>query len=279
MIITFLSGGLGNQLFQYAIGRRMSIEKKQSLFLDVASFDADYLSRKYALSFLNINAKPVTGKYFRKLITPGTKLNKLAKSSFILQEMHETDFSFHQQALQTSRPITYYKGYWQTWKYFEDIRPTLLEEFRPREIPKYPEWINNENVVAVGVRRTDYLVDTKYGFIGLKYYERAFELMKKKLANPLFIIFSDDITWCKENFGNEHMIFFEDPEWSKDYLKVHLMSQCKHNIVSNSTFYWWGAWLNTNPGQIVVRPTRPFNEMRMLYQYHYPDNWQVVDND
>ncbi|MEO5892037.1 MAG: alpha-1,2-fucosyltransferase, partial [Ferruginibacter sp.] len=170
-------------------------------------------------------------------------------------------------------------GYWQSANYFNDIRETLLNEFTPRHLPAFPHWITIDNTVAVHVRRADYLAEHRYGFLGINYYEDAIAMMKEKIADPLFVFFSDDIAWCKANFNNKDVIFFEDDKWDKDYLQLHLISKCNHQIIANSSFSWWGAWLNTNPGKIVIRPATPFNDERLLYESHYPDEWVAIKNN
>jgi hypothetical protein len=101
-------------------------------------------------------------------------------------------------------------------------------------------------------------------------------IIKNKLAKPVFIFFSDDIEWCKQFFTESNVIFCEEKEWMPDYLSLWLISKCRHQIIANSSFSWWGAWLNVNPDKIVIRPADPFKEKSLLYESHYPNDWQTV---
>jgi hypothetical protein len=270
-------GGLGNQLFQYASARGL-MKRNDLLLFDVSSYSKDYLSRHFSLGNYNIKGKLITNKIANKFFIPNTKFNKIADLLGQFRFIKEDSFFIHEQLSKKVKFLTAIHGYWQSALYFSNLRTELLEELTPKEIPVLPEWLNEKNTVAVGVRRTDYLVDTKYGFIGEKYYIEAFKLIKEKVKNPFFIIFTDDLPWCKSFFKNESFIFCEENEWSKDYLKIYLMSKCSHQIISNSSFYWWGAWLNTGLDKIVIRPAHPFNDMSLLYESHYPEDWLVVNN-
>lgn len=270
------AGGLGNQLFQYATCRSLCIRNKiPFLYFDTSLYDNDYLGRKFGIQYFNIKGQVLKSKFAVKVFMKNTRVNNLFCFLSIYKNISEENFLLHNLSGKTS-VLTSVSGYWQSPAYFENIRSILLKELVPLKCPAFPHWIDEANTVAIGVRRTDYLVDTKYGFIGTRYYEDAFEVIVKKIKDPLFIIFSDDIEWCKENFKNRRIIFFEESNWSKDYLKVFLMSKCKHQIISNSSFYWWGAWLNTNPHKVVIRPSRPFNDMSLLYESHYPPEWIAI---
>lgn len=265
-------------MFQYATARSLSEKGNNApLFFDVKSYESDYLARQFSLVNFNVSGSVLNNKWLEKFFTPHTKLNRLISSMGLFSHIQESDFTLHNIENKATL-FTLLEGYWQSPKYFEDIRNILIKDFTPKHIPALPIWLKQENTVAVGVRRTDYLVDKKYGFIGLPYYEEAFQLVKSKVDDPLFIIFSDDIEWCKENFKNESCLFFKDENWSKDFSKVYLMSKCRHQIISNSSFYWWAAWLNTNIDKLIIRPSHPFNDMNLLYENHFPEEWVVLDN-
>ena len=136
--------------------------------------------------------------------------------------------------------------------------------------------MRNSNTVAVHVRRTDYLKDDRYGFLGEDYYRNALNIIKQKLSNPTIIFFSDDMLWCKKVFENDSIFFCEDPVWKDDFLQLYLMSKCKHQVISNSSFSWWGAWLNQNVNKIVIRPVRPFRDVSLYYENHYPTDWIAI---
>jgi hypothetical protein len=99
------------------------------------------------------------------------------------------------------------------------------------------------------------------------------------LSNPLFVFFSDDIPWCRQTFPRDRTVFCENPPWDKDFLQLYLMSKCGHQIIANSSFSWWGAWLNRNPGKIILRPQTPFVDTSLFHKpYYYPEEWIPVNN-
>ena len=160
----------------------------------------------------------------------------------------------------------YLEGYWQSEKYFERIKDVIKNEF---VFEKFSEekniFASNKiyatNSVAIHVRRGDYVKNPLYSDIcTLDYYKRAIKYITQHIDNPFFYIFSDDIHWCIENFNDLNQIEFID--WNngkQSYRDMQLMSLCKHNIIANSTFSWWGAWLNKNPSKIVIAPKKILN--------------------
>jgi len=174
--------------------------------------------------------------------------------------------------------LTSISGFWQSEYYFKDIRPTLLKELTPIDIPAFPEWLNRKNTVAVHIRRADYLVENGFGALSEAYYHRAMVVLRQKIEDPVFIFFSDDIPWCRSRFSENGILFCDDAQWKEDYLQLFLMSKCRHQIIANSSFSWWGAWLNANPEKIVIRPEKPFLDESLLYESYYPADWVSVEN-
>lgn len=271
-------GGLGNQLFQYATARRLCLKKKiPFLLLGTESYTNDSLGRKFVLSSLSIIGSKIKIDFFKKIFKPKTKLNKIFTLLRLHKYIYEQGFVL-QTILEKKSLLLSLSGYWQSEHYFDDIRNILLKEFVPLDLPDYPNWINKKNLVAIHIRRQDYINEKRYGVLTSTYYEKGILLMKSLLETPEFIFFSDDIEWCKENFTDNKFIYCEDSNWEYDYLQLHLISKCKHQIVANSSFSWWGAWLNENPNKIVIRPTTPFIDQNLLYQSHYPANWLKIEN-
>lgn len=272
-------GGLGNQLFQYAMGRSLCIKFNiPYLILNSESYHQQSLGRTFALSNFQIIGTTIKNEQVKKMFRKRTKLNKIFTSFALHQNIEEKNFSLQDIQLKSSF-LTSVNGYWQSDYYFNDIRKVLLKEFTPLNLPSFPGWISGNNTVAVHVRRSDYLDEKRYGFLGIAYYEAAFALLRSKIDNPLFIFCSDDIEWCKATFNNESFLFCEEEEWGTDYLQLYLMSKCTHQIIANSSFSWWGAWLNTNDKRIVVRPAQPFKDKSLLYESHYPADWISIEND
>ena len=266
-----LNGGLGNQLFQYAFARALA-KQSDKMLLDISNYEIDYLGRQIGLNNLSVDVDIVRNKFVQKLFKSGTKLNRIVSAAGLFSIIKEEEFKLHNNLGGKRTFFTHIEGYWQCADYFESIRPLLLKQFVPLQKPVLPNFLNSR-LIAVHVRRTDYLTDNRYGFIGIDYYKQAMQFFRKKISNPKFLFISDDLSWCKEVFKGEDLLFLDNPEWSVDYLQLYLMSQCNHQIIANSSFSWWGAWLNTNPTKIIVRPLKPFQDSSLLYENYYPKTW------
>ena len=272
-------GGLGNQIFQYAAARNLCIQNNiPYLLLNTDSYIDQPLNRKFSLVNFYLKGTVVKSSFLKNIFKPQTKLNNAAKFLGLWKLIEEKDFTLHNINGQTGILISL-KGYWQSEYYFKDIRKLLQQELLPKETPALPGWTNLKNTVAIHVRRTDYLQEPRYGFVGIEYYHKAIETINTKISDPLFIFFSDDIGWCKENFTADNIFFFEEQLWQDDYLQLYLMSKCSHQIIANSSFSWWSAWLNNNKDKIIVRPLYPFKVKSLLYESHYPSEWIAIDNN
>lgn len=271
-----LAGGLGNQLFQYATARSLCIQHKiPFLLLNPESYRNESLGRRFSLGHLQVKGTVLQNDFLKKLFRPRTKLNRVFCKLGLIKSMDEQGFVLQKPLLPAGLFVTV-KGYWQSEWYFNSIRQELIQELRPRHLPVLPEWMQQENTVAVHVRRTDYLSEPRYGFIGEKYYLDAFAKVRSAIGDPRFIVFSDDMEWCKQHFAGPGIHFCEEPAWQQDFEQLYLISRCTHQVIANSSFSWWGAWLNTNPGKLVIRPAEPFIEKSLLYESHYPDNWIAI---
>jgi hypothetical protein len=242
-IIVRLSGGLGNQLFQYAHARALAKEKGLSLGIDT-SYYKNQSKRSYRMDNLKITAKTVC-----------------------LPEAIFHKFFY---------PSTYIVGEFQDEKNFLAIADIIENEFYIKEkLPEKQEAIVSEiqktNSVSVHIRRTDYLTKQhRFVVLGQKYYEEAMKIISEKVAEPRFFFFSDDIEWVKKNIKHpDNSVFLKN----KDFEDMHLMSLCKHNITANSTFSWWAAWLNKNQNKIVITPQRWFSDNTSIA---IPETWQKI---
>lgn len=275
MIITHVIGGLGNQMFQYAIGRAVSISKNVPLMLDTRDFEGYSLHNGFELDrIFNINAplaangdlhdvlkwrafKPVKRLLIRKPFL------KLRGSHFIL----EPQLTYWPQITLVPDPC-YLMGYWQTEKYFKSIANTIRQDFsykaplsgRNEEIATR---IRNSNAVSLHVRRGDIAANPAvlavHGLCSLEYYRQAVEYVAARVDRPEFFIFSDDAPWVRENLAITHPCNYVDNNKGSDsYIDMRLMSLCRHHIIANSSFSWWGAWLNPREDKIVVAPERWF---------------------
>ena len=162
----------------------------------------------------------------------------------------------------------YLCGYWQSEKYFKDIREVILKEFTfpiqaVKSNVKLTDQMKLENSVSIHVRRSDYLTEQNlkvYGNICTeKYYSNAINYIEGIIDNPHYYVFTDDLQWAKEYFKGDNYTIVSENRGKDSYIDMYLMSQCKHNIIANSSFSWWGAWLNQNPDKKVLAPKKWFH--------------------
>lgn len=280
MIVVKIMGGIGNQMFQYALGRHLSIKNNTELRLDLSSFD-DMDHRPFKLDKFNtkiLKAEENTIPYpvkSRKLNRYRIFLYKIFGSKLKLRS--EEQFHFDREVL-NYKNNNYLRGYWQSEKYFTDAKDRILEDFTfssPID-PKFNDvvdLISKCESVSLHIRRGDYLKNPFHKTLALDYYHNAIALIKKKTQNPVLFIFSDDIKWCKENMNlnlNHHFI-----SNNEDWEDLYLMTLCKHNIIANSTFSWWGAYLGINENKKVVAPKdwnsekRNYNTSDILLNHWY----------
>ncbi|MBE7170980.1 MAG: alpha-1,2-fucosyltransferase [Williamsia sp.] len=275
MIIVKLISGLGNQLFQYAIGRQLSIKRGVPLKLDTSFFQTQHL-RSYKLDHYNIQAEIASeeevASYLRRyksLHLADRIYRKLERQlpKQIRRYYKEGEWWGYEPQLLKAGGKVYLDGYWQHHRYFEHLYPQIREELtlKNRDASQAgkleAEIVQNNSAVSLHIRRGDYLSDkTTSDFMGvlpLDYYHRAISYLGQKLPDPSYYVFSDDLEWAKENLRTDgSMQFVEMPGGNKDYAELDLMSKCRHNIIANSSFSWWGAFLNPNPGKIVIAPNK-----------------------
>lgn len=276
MIIVKLSGGLGNQMFQYAFGRYLSelLDTELKLYIDEIYENGKATKRIYGLGAFNIKENFVTDKElkllriktnsFRNKIQRWTlKKIKFLNTSYVI----EKSFEFNQLKFKSGKDY-FLEGYWQSEKYFKSIENIIKEEFQLKyhneEIIELIGKIKlQEESVSIHIRRGDYVtnpITAKYhGVCDSSYYKKAISIFENKIKNPYFYVFSDDIDWAKKNLPVEINAAYISELNFKDYVELQLMSLCKHNIIANSSFSWWGAWLNSNMNKIVIAPNKWFN--------------------
>jgi hypothetical protein len=303
MITVKLQGGLGNQLFQYALGRRLQADGKDVVY-DIESGYAGQKLRIYNLGHYNVHVdiapqseieKGQKEEYKKKTYGFISKSMRFLKSKGILK----TDgvVSKISNRIKSKLPITYNIGYlphvlqmtdgyldgfWQSYKYLDPIRDILLKEISLKEPIEntYSETVKSilmTNSVALHVRRGDYVHDptTKqahYTF-GIEYYEKALPIIKEKVLSPTLFVFSDDIAWARENIKTDMPIVFVSKPAIKDYEELILMSLCKHDIIANSSFSFWAAWLNQNKSKVVIAPLRWDNAYEKEHADLIPPSW------
>jgi hypothetical protein len=286
MIITRLIGGLGNQMFQYAAGLALAKQHGVELTVDLGGFD-QYSLRRYSLAHFALEPRPA----------PQDALSTAGSSSLIARLRRklgigygcaytiyrETSLRFNNEFKKLPNN-TYLDGYWQCEAYFSEFTDAVRQAFAFRTPASgiNAEWlahIRGANAIAIHVRRGDYANNPKtfqvHGLCSLDYYHQA-ALYMEQHANeaPEFFIFSDDPDWAKENLKLDHpMHFVTHNNAETDYEDLRLMSACKHQIVANSTFSWWGAWLAKSEEQIVIAPKNWFASEQLDSCDIVPHDW------
>ena len=259
MIIIKIKGGLGNQLFQYAVGRALALHHRLPLKLDLTIFKT-YKLHRYLLDQFAIQADIATEDEIIKLKGRNNVLfSALRKAGLVKRKSYlkEKRSSYFDASVFKNDDV-YLDGYWQNELYFSDIREELLRDLTSiSSISElgvvYMEGIKKSNSVSLHVRRGNYLNLKNFNVLDINYYMKAVEYMRKNVEKPTFYIFSDDLEWCKNSLGFlDNCIFVDSTKTEIDDLK--LMSFCKHNIIANSSFSWWGAWLNQNCKKTVIAP-------------------------
>lgn len=270
MVIVRLIGGLGNQMFQYAAGRRLARMLGVKLKLDISEFDK-YTLRTYDLGVFNIQESFATPEEVAALTVRKQGIVE-RMIGWILREparmtptyiREKEKFHFDPDILNLPNNV-YLEGSWQSEKYFADIGMIIRQEFTVKTPPvgknkELMKRIASYESVSLHVRRRDYVSNPRtnrfHGTCDLDYYFRCVEYLAQILENPQFFAFSDEPEWVRHNLRLPYLTTVVDHNGiDKAYEDLRLMSQCKHHIIANSTFSWWGAWLSQNPERIVLAP-------------------------
>ena len=280
MIVVRLRSGLGNQMFQYAFFlqlRKWYGDENVKLDIDTYHWKAHNGRELDKVFRINLNEVSVPESISLQMADVGYSLqNRLLRR--LRGKKHQCykfwkDLSFEDYK-HLPKDI-YLEGYWPEERYFIEIEKTVRKEFCFPELTDQPNKdilyeINNTCSIGVHVRRGDYQSHKNtFSMCPAKYYREASSIIKEKKINLHFFIFSDDIKWCKSNLNFEDTTTFVCVNSEKDsYKDMMLMSNCKHQIIANSTFSWWAAWLNANPDKMVIYPS--FMDMRYNFM---PLSW------
>jgi hypothetical protein len=279
MIITKLVGGLGNQMFQYACGYSVAKKNNTNLSLDTSWYiekNSVVWTMTYELDRLNISYKKILNKY--PLVNNKNHFINGFRKHYL--PYIEKSMVFDDSIFSAGSNIVL-DGYWQSEKYFIDYKTELQNEFTPiNQIENdYLKQINDALSVSLHVRRGDYAnhkqTNNFHGLMSLEYYNSAISLMQSRLGDRITIfIFSDDIEWCKQNIKTTaNTIYVTGNDGLTD---MQLMAACQNNIIANSSFSWWGAWLNRNPNKIVVAPDKWFNDPKPNTKDIIPRSWERI---
>lgn len=288
MIIVQLKGGLGNQMFQYAAAFALARANGTQLIVDTTFLNKSargYTKREYELSVFRTSAmqpNEAQQALFASIENPSW-LKKIRFKFFPPFKIYnEPHFHFDGNMLQQPDG-TYLRGYWQSEKYFGDVESELRKEFEFKHAPNERNaallaQIQNENAAALHVRRGDYLTKAitagQHPVCSVEYYDRAIHEVINKVSEPRFYIFSDDVDWAKQNLKlPSDTVYVNHNLGAASFEDMRLMCQCKHHIIANSSFSWWGAWLAKNESQIVIAPKIWFANGEINTKDLIPSNW------
>ena len=268
MIVIRLQGGMGNQMFQYAFGRALSMRSNRQLFLETSRLTtANTFPRMYELNNFSISAK----------IISLAELTEFARSEGLYARVSQSKQGFNSAALlPPSHAISIYDGHWQSPLYFTDVQETVKRDFASPftstiEQDTLCRSIRGSDSICLHVRRTDYLwASAPMKVIQPSFYHRAIAHIDERVARPRFYVFSDDINWCRPYFKFlSNCVFVEALPWST----FVLMTNCRHFIIANSTFSWWAAWLGGNSDKTVIAPTEWFHGREQPSRDIIPKDW------
>jgi hypothetical protein len=303
-------------MFQYAIGLAISTLQNEELRIDTSYFQANHAEkhRVFGLDHYDISAEALhteqqvnttffAGKYGRKIanrlhdqlpiasqllfdyyseVTPQYYDKYLNNQTSLVHNYGPFLFNFYPPMLNLNGDI-FLDGYWQTEKYFNmsPVKEKIYEEFSLRKEltgknKKAADSIQQNPSVGVHIRRGDYV---REGYaLSRDYYRKSMDMITNKYTNVTFYLFSDDIDWVKENITfSENIKYITNNDVTEGYKDLKLMSLCDHNIIANSTFSWWGAWLNQNDQKLVIAPSIWFKGIHTDKTDIIPERWHIVD--
>ena len=271
MVIVKLFGGLGNQLFQYAAAKNISSRNNTILKLDISNYEVnvdDVTSRSYRLGIFNIEESFATKQDVSDMI--GGYIAKITQSikPFHLQKcIKEQSFNYDERVEMICGSV-YLEGYWQSEKYFKSISDALKKEVTLKKTNythlDLKQLMQATNSVAMHIRRGDYatspIANKYHGLCELSYYYRSLKYINDRVFKAVIFVFSDDITWVKKNIKFQQPVHYVSSiNTDLDHIEFSLMTQCKHFIIANSSYSWWGAWLGECEEKIVCAPKKWFN--------------------
>ena len=293
MIVVRLRGGLGNQMFQYATARRAALVNHWPLKLDTSAFEPG-TRRAYGLQDFRILGTIATAAELAEITGPphgvGKRVHRIRrrfKIGYRWTWIQESCLAPVNPFVLAASAYSYLDGYWQTEKYFADVGDTIRREFTiaswaDRRAEAVAGEIAALESVSIHVRRGDYVshlpTNQAHGTCTLDYYHEAVRRMSARLSRPHFFVFSDDPEWVAANLRLDHpTTLVSGLLTGNQYDDLRLMSLCRHHIIANSSFSWWGAWLNPRPDKVVIAPRQWGNDPSWDDRDLLPESWITVE--
>ncbi|GAB4027551.1 MAG: alpha-1,2-fucosyltransferase [Candidatus Microgenomates bacterium] len=281
MITVHISGGLGNQFFQYSAGRALAEKIDTELKLDLRVYSNKRYLREYSLDNFEIKAKTSISP---KIDYVQYMFNRWLPIRYKTRIYGERQFSYDSN-FDKLNDSTYLLGHWQSEKYFKRISNQIRRELQYKQrlnddYIKYKRMIYASNSVSLHIRRGDYVSNSNtnsvHGTCTLDYYYHALDIVSSKLSKPHVFVFSDDINWARKNCKFKTKTTFVTTEKPDANQEIEIMKHCKHSIIANSSYSWWGAWLNEYKGKIVIAPDKWFNDQSLDTTDLIPQRWLRV---
>ncbi|MGN6475680.1 MAG: alpha-1,2-fucosyltransferase [Flavipsychrobacter sp.] len=290
MIVSKIQGGLGNQMFQYAIGKAYSEKLNTELFLDLSfynqPFGKDVTPRKFELGLFNLSYQ-VANSYQLELFQNTSYWYRIKRKLGLPVPIYFREGN--DKTILKNKKDIYLDGYWQSELFFKDLSKIIKEGFVFKQsLNEQSEVvaasiISTKTPVAIHLRRGDYVslssASVHHGVCDMEYYRSGIRYLNTNVDEPYYFVFSDDVEWAKSNFLPlfSNMEIVQGNHGDDSWQDMHLMSLCKHNIIANSSFSWWAAWLNANPNKIVVAPGKWFAtpELNNDIRQRIPTDWLI----
>ena len=302
MVVVSIFGGIGNQMFQYAFGKclanKLNLEFKYDYSYNLVRTDFNPSDIQSIFNLFSLEGQQASKKEIKQfhLLTQDSKLKKgvqFLKRYFFLKnnfrQIFEKNTKFDKTIFEFVNTNLYLSGHWQSEKYFLPIADSIRHDFKFGKIvcdgnEFWTRKIQNSNSVSIHLRGRDYVSNnvtrSQHFTCDIEYYRKAILLVKEKYNTPCFYIFSDDPDWAKsylKEFETENFSFVTGNNWNTSPISdMYLMSLCKHNIIANSSFSWWAAWLNDNPNKIIFCPLKWFNEKEFEINDLIPMSWTKI---
>lgn len=289
-----LKGGLGNQMFQYAFARALSLRMGGECVLDTTFLNDKAVfpgitKRHYEMHIFNFEPRfTLLSRVSSLLPLPllwfgmSRVFSKALSFAKIRRHIRFDEHYFDPRFLEV-RENAYFEGYYQSPKYFEDFADEIRKDFSFRgQLPAVCESVARKiastDSVVLAIRRGDSMKNPKAGFTGLEYYDRALAAIKEKVANPHLFVFTEEVEWARENIKTDLPIDFITYDQAEEPTRDHfrLMTMCKHFIIANSSYSWWAAWLASNPGKVVIAPAQYAADGSIKSEDILPKGWVAL---